>query len=125
MLRFLSPEWIEALDDAARGWSAPPAAEFTLVQVVRGADGDEVRYHLVIGGGRLRVRSGGSTAATVTVTQAYDVAAAIAQGTLNVEQALALGRLRVSGEVAVLPRYRRMLTAAGDLFASVRPRTTY
>ena len=57
MTDFLSAEWIEALDAAARAATLPESASamsITIEQVVRDAPGGESRYHLRIEDGRAR-----------------------------------------------------------------------
>jgi hypothetical protein len=123
--RFLSPEWITALEDAARG--VPAEAGLVFQQVVTGCpDGDgEVRYHLRFGDGRLSVRPGQAPAPDLTVTAAYPVAAALARGELNAQQALAAGQLGLSGKIDLLVSQARPLAQLADVFAAVRGDTTY
>jgi len=127
MPRFLSPEWIEALDAAAREAPVPPGVRLTIQQIVTddGGDGGEVRYHLVIDGGGLRVRPGDAPAADVTLVQSRAVASALSRGELNAQQALAAGRLKLRGDIGRLAREGRALTAVEDVFAAVRADTTY
>ena len=124
MVRFLSPEWIEALDAAARGAVVPAEVRLTIQQVVTGEGGD-VCYHLVLDGGRLRVHTGEAEAADVTLVQTRDVAAALSRGELNAQQALEAGRLKLRGHIGHLARQGTALTAMMDAFASVGADTTY
>ena len=102
MPRFLAPEWIAALDEAARAAAVPPGLRLTIQQIVSadadGAHGGEVRYHLVVDGGRLRVHPGEAAGADVTFVQTRAVAGALSRGELNAQQALAAGRLKLRGE---------------------------
>jgi hypothetical protein len=133
-LRFLTPEWLEALGEAAAGVELPAAVRLTLQQVVTGIDGPGeggvaqkvvVRYHLVAGDGRLSVRPGQAPAADLTLTQPYEVAVALSRGETNAQQALSAGGLKVSGNVELLVRHGRALTALTDVYASLRDRTDY
>lgn len=123
MVRFLSPEWIEALDAAAREAVVPAGVRLTIQQVV--TDGDEVRYHLVLDDGGLRVHPGEAAAADVTLLQTREVAAALSRGELNAQQALEAGRLKLRGDIGHLARQGKALTAMEDAFAAVRADTTY
>jgi putative sterol carrier protein len=123
MVRFLSPEWIEALDAAARKAIVPAEVRLTIQQVVTG-DGGEVSYHLVLEEGHLRVHSGEAERADVTLVQSRDVAAALSRGELNAQQALEAGRLKLRGNIGHLARQGKALTAMEDAFASVRAETT-
>ena len=124
MVRFLSPEWIEALDVAAREAVVPAEVRLTIQQVVTG-DGEEVSYHLVLEEGRLRVHPGDAERADVTLVQSRDVAAALSRGELNAQQALEAGRLKLRGNIGHLARQGKALTAMDDAFAIVRAETTY
>ncbi len=124
MIRFLDPEWVDALDAAAQGVRVDDDERLVVQQVVR-AEAGETRYHLVVEHGRIRVRPGQAPAPDVTFNQAYEVAAALSRGELTAQQALSEGRLRISGDLAGLARRAGALAAIGDLFAAVRSRTTY
>ncbi len=125
MALFLSPEWIAALDDAAREAAVPAGVQLTIQQVVTGDAGGDVRYHLVLDGGRLRVHPGEVEAADVTLVQSREVAAALSRGELNAQQALEAGRLKLRGDIGHLAREGKALTAVQDLFAAVRAATSY
>lgn len=125
MVRFLSAAWLSALDDSARKLDVPDDVDLVVEQVVAGPDGRETAYHLVFGGGSLRVRAGRAEAASVAVQQSYETAVALARGELNAQQAMARGELRVSGDVALLSRHGRSLGRLPDLFAELRNRTEF
>jgi len=127
MVQFLSPEWIAALDTAAREATVPAGVRLTIQQVVTGEsdrDGD-VRYHLVLDEGRLQIRAGETDAADVTLVQTRAVAAALSRGELNAQQALEAGRLKLRGDIGRLAREGRALSAMEDVFAAVRAVTSY
>jgi putative sterol carrier protein len=125
---FLSAEWIEALDAAARAVTLPEtasAASVTIEQVVRDAPDGESRYHLRIEGGRARVQAGPAAAPDLRLFADYDMAARIQRGEVNAQEALAAGRLKVQGRFAHLLRVDDALRALEDVFAPVRAETTY
>ncbi|HEV7685350.1 MAG TPA: SCP2 sterol-binding domain-containing protein [Acidimicrobiia bacterium] len=126
MVRFLSPEWIAALD-AAAGEAAVPAGVRLTIQLIVTDDGggDDVRYHLVVDGGRLRINPGEAERADLTLVQTREVAAALSRGELNAQQALEAGRLKLRGDIGHLAREGKALTALADVFAAVRVATTY
>ena len=124
MVQFLSPEWIAALDEAAREATVPAGVRLTIQQVVTD-DGGEVRYHLVLDDGQLRVHPGEAAAADVTLVQTREVAAALSRGELNAQQALEAGRLKLRGDIGHLAREGRALSAMEDVFAAVRAVTAY
>ena len=127
MVQFLSSEWIAALDEAARGAAVPVGVELTIQQIVTdgGGDGGDVRYHLILGEGRLRVHPGEAADPDVTLLQSRQVAAALSRGELNAQQALEAGRLKLRGDIGHLARQGKALTAMEDAFAAVRADTTY
>ena len=128
MTDFLSAEWIEALDAAARAATLPETASavsITIEQVVRDAPGGESRYHLRIEDGRAHVQSGPAAAPDLRLFADYDVAARIQRGEVNAQEALAAGRLKVQGRFAHLLRVDDALRALEDVFAPVRAETTY
>ena len=128
MTDFLSAEWIEALDAAARAARLPESASavsITIEQVVRDAPGGESRYHLRIEDGHARVQLGPAVAPDLRLFADYDVAARIQRGEVNAQEALAAGRLKVQGRFAHLLRVDDALRALEDVFAPVRAETTY
>jgi putative sterol carrier protein len=126
MVRFLSPEWIAALDVAAGEAAVPAGVRLTIQQVVTDDEGGGgVRYHLVLDGGRIRVHPGEAERADLTLVQTREVAAAFSRGELNAQQALEAGRLKLRGDIGHLAREGKALTAVADVFAAVRVATTY
>jgi len=126
MPRFLTPEWIAALDAAAREAAVPAGIRLTIQQVViDDGGGGDVRYHLVLDRGGLRVHPGEAPAADVTLVQTREVAVALSRGELNAQQALEAGRLKLRGDIGHLAREGRALVAMEDVFAAVRAVTCY
>ena len=128
MVRFLSPEWIAALDEAVRDDAGLRAAtagvRLTVEQHVTDRDG-EVVYHVVVDDGRVAVAAGAVDHADVTFVQDRDTATAIGDGTATAQDAFMSGRLRVSGDVPLLIRCKDALTNLDHALAGVRDHTTY
>ena len=122
---FLTPEWIAALDAAAREAAVPAGVRLTIQQIVTDSGGGEVRYHLVVDDGQVRVRPGDAAVADLTLVQSRAVAAALSRGELNAQQALEAGRLKLRGDIGRLAKEARALTAMEDVFAAVRAATAY
>jgi hypothetical protein len=125
---FLSPEWLRALDDAARSAGIAPAEGEPLVveQRVRDVPGrGRVTYHLVVDATGARVADGPAPDPTVVVETDHATAAALARGTLNAQGALAAGRWRLRGTTGRLAARAALLQAIGDVFAAVRADTTF
>jgi putative sterol carrier protein len=121
MPRYLSPEWIEALDRAAAAaGEVMPGVTLTVQQVV-----GDVSYHVTITDGRVRVHAGVAPDADVTFRQDAAVASAIARGERSAQAAFMAGELRVGGDLGVLMAHQPAFAALDDVFAAVRADTTF
>jgi SCP-2 sterol transfer family len=137
--RFLSPEWIEACNDAFGCVVLPdpgPDAglsidegRFVIVEEVRGSPDGDLRITLAVADGTLHLTRAPfgdghdeGPKPDVTVALDYGDAAAMAKGELAIADALTAGRIRVRGDLSVLAAGQAMLEAAraatGDLHAS-------
>ena len=145
MARFLSREWFDELqvpgDDEGRPGGAGlapagtmpagtmPAGPGDLVVdvVVRGAPGGEVRYQLVVDGGRPMILSHGADfrAAQVKLSGDYATMATIASGKASALEVLSGGDVRLSGDIALLSSGQLALGALDLLPPSVRATTTF
>lgn len=128
MPRYLSADWIDALD-AAFGASAgvTSLAPLVIEQVIEGVPGaGVVRYALIVDEHGGRVRAGPQDApADLRIITDYETAVAIARGEQNAQIALSHGRLRLGGDIDTLARCAAALDALGDVAAQVRATTTY
>ncbi|HUC04061.1 MAG TPA: SCP2 sterol-binding domain-containing protein [Acidimicrobiales bacterium] len=135
MARYLSPEWIEAFDAALSGLDLSDAVaaaaagsivaglgSFSVAQIVTGvpaevASGGNVRTVLRVGDGRASFRADPEehVPADVTIVLSYPDARALAQGRLEPADALARGRVRVRGDLAVLVAGQEVLASAAAL----------
>ena len=109
-----SDEWIEALDDAARG--LPGTGDRFVIQQVVSGDVEAV-WHVVLDDEGVRVRPGRHDAPDVTFTQDRETAEAIAAGELSAGAALTAGRLTVRGATARLTEHRDTLAALDEALA--------
>lgn len=128
MTRFLSPEWLAQVEDAAgrdeRLRQTASTVDVTVRHVVLGGPGGDVAYTVRIADGAVRVTPEG-TDGDVVLTQDYDTAVAISKGTLTPAAAFAAGRLKLGGRVDVLVRQGDALATLADAFARVRESTEY
>jgi hypothetical protein len=139
MPRYLPPEWVQAFNAAlsdldltaaiaAAGAGSLTASDgvFAVAQVVTnapddiGAPGAEVRNVLSVSqdGVSLTLDPTSSLPADVTIVVGYPDALAIARGGLDAADALATGRVRVRGELAVLVAGQSVLNAASALLGT-------
>ena len=128
MTRFLSPEWLGRLEEAAgrdeRLRRAASTVDLTVRQVVRGGPDGDVAYTVRLGEGSVRVEPGG-TGGDLEVIQDYDTAVAISRGALTPAAAFAAGRIKLGGRVGLLARHGDALSGLADAFAGVREATEY
>jgi len=126
-VRFLSDEWLAALDAAAvaAGPGATPLdARLVVEQVVQGGR-DPVRYHLVLDPSGGRVHRGPADRPDLVVTVDRVTAVALARGEENAQHALAAGRCKLRGRLDLLATHVEALQALDDVFAAVRAATDY
>jgi putative sterol carrier protein len=125
MPRYLSDEWLRALDDAAR--ECPVDGHITIEHVVRdgGDDGRERRYHVIVDGTRVRFVAGAAVAPTVTFHEDRVTAVAIATGELSAPAAFLSGRLSVGGDLRALTANSSAVAAVDAAVAAVSAMTTY
>ena len=128
MVRFLSPEWIDAVARAADASDdlrrASGGVRLTVQQRVHDADGDVV-WHVRVDDGDVAILPGEAAQADVTFEQDRATAVAVATGELSAQTAFMDGRLRVSGDVPLLSRHRDALTGLETALAGVREVTSY
>jgi len=141
MTRFLSEEWFALVREALSGPEGPPedvadeiagptdadaAAGGIAVRhrVTDGPDGD-VDYVVRARSGRFSIEPGAVGPVDVEITESYESAAAISQGTLTPAEAFADGRLKLGGDVARLAASQDDFAALAVLLAPVRAVTTH
>ena len=106
MARFLSTDWFEE-----RAGDDPDPVLLTIQQVVTGTPDGDVRYVVRVGRTGSSVRPGDAGAPDVTFTESWETALAIHEGGLAPQRAFADGRLRIDGDVRLLPAVLGQLSA--------------
>ncbi|HVA10250.1 MAG TPA: SCP2 sterol-binding domain-containing protein [Acidimicrobiales bacterium] len=145
MPRYLSPEWVQAFNDALSRLDlteaiAAAAADsvtagsgsFAVAQEVSGVpegvnqSGGVVRTVLTVAADRITLESDpdGTRPTNVTIVLGYADALAMARGDLNPADALAAGRVRIRGELAVLVAGQVVLAAAAAQLGTALPALT-
>ena len=129
MARYLSDEWLAALDDAAQQSSALRTAtagvHLVVQHVVSGAPSGDVSYHVVIDDGVVRFRPGVADDATVTCRQDHATAVAVAKGELSAQAAFLNGTMSVRGDLTTLAAHGDALTGVDGALDSVRAATEF
>lgn len=141
MVRFASPEWIAALDEAVRAvpsagavnaGTSPVRVRYRFTAGADTADGDAseagpgapVGYDLVLAAVVRAEPCDATLDATVTITQPLAVARAIATGRLAAQQALLDGSVHIEGRATELTAWRATLDALDAATAALRADTT-
>ena len=129
MARYLSDEWFDEVNRAAAASDRlkvdTAGIELTIQQVVTGAPDGDVRYAVKVRDGAVAVAQGDDPEADVTITEDWDTAVSVASGELAAATAFMTGRIRVSGNVAVLLDAQGSLQGLDAVFADLRERTTF
>jgi hypothetical protein len=133
--RFLSPEWVEAFNEAVATAEPPPPTEsaplaardgtYRVCQIVRGGPEGEVATTLEVTPDGVRLRRGADETATVTVVVGWEDAVALASGNLSVSEALTAGRIRVRGDLGVLAAGQATLAGLQTRLVALSAATTF
>lgn len=129
-MRFLSRDWLAAVDAAVSGDAGVAAAtagtELRLLQVVTGGPEGDVGYLITIAhGGTSVTPATPADEADVTLAADWGTAVAIATGALAPHDAFTTGRLRVRGDLDVLRAQGPTLAGLNSAFDEVRAQTSY
>lgn len=120
MVRFLSPEWVDAMNTAAATATVDPDVCVSVGQIV-----DGLSYRVDVAGGKVVFVHGTTDGAHLTLVQDRLTAVAIARGELPAQQAVADGRLRLRGDVRALVANAPAFAAIANAFARVRDDTEF
>jgi len=136
--RFLSPAWIAAFNEAVGGVEVPEpgpdagigtrSGSYAWCQVVSGVPDDpaeDVAVTLRVHDGHLTMEPGAATDAAVTIRLGWDDARALSLGELAPTEAIASGRVRVRGDLAVLNAGQALLDVLAPHLAALHAATTY
>ena len=123
-MRYLSPDWVAAANRAV----APIAVdglEAVVQHVVTGGPGGDCRYYIDVRGGRGAVVAGETDAPTLTFTEDYETAAAVARGDTSAQAAFMAGRIRIGGDLSKLGTAAEAMAALDSALGSIRDDTEY
>lgn len=127
-MRFLTAEWVDALDaalDTAHYLAeATSGTELVVQQEVRTPEEDIV-FHMSFQDGRINARYGPHPHPDICFSQDYGTAVGIATGRLSAQAAFLQRRLRIRGDVVRLLEYQDVLATTTDLFGGLRANTEY
>lgn len=122
MVRYLSDDWIERVDQAmssdAELTGLCSGASLSLQQEVHsGPDGDVV-FHVTLGPSGASITSGPAEKPDVRLRQSHTTATAIRRGELNALDAVQSGQIELSGDVAILANHRSAMARLEIAFGS-------
>lgn len=127
MVKFLTSEWVEAVDEAVRARRSAsaslPDVSFAVEQQVTDPGGRDFTYHVIFDRGQMAVREGPAPEATIRFQQDLSTAVGIASGTQSAQAAFMAGRLRVGGDLSLLTANGSAFAELADVFAELRART--
>ncbi len=129
MADFASPEWIQAFDDTVRSSdvlrTSTADVALTVRQTVTDRGGGDAVWHIVVDHGTDRVHPGPGEQADVTFSSDDETARSIGAGTISVQTAFMVGRLRIGGDTALLMEHAAAFDGLADVFEQLRTSTTY
>ena len=112
-VRFLTPEWADALKAELNGSepfrSAAAGQTATIQQVITTAEGD-THYWIRIADGGIDLGVGDAEAPDATITQSYETAVALARSELSAVTAFMTGKIKIAGNMGLLLGLQGALT---------------
>lgn len=114
-VKYLSEEWANAFTDALANHDGFQSAIGTTdlgvqFQVTDAPDGGTVDYYLDIGNGSAKMALGQLEDPEVTIASDYETAAGISKGELNTQAAFMTGKIKVTGNLAVLMMHQPIVS---------------
>jgi putative sterol carrier protein len=112
--RFLSPEWVDALNAAAARVELDPALRIAVHHRIGGRG-----YTMRVAGGRAVAALDAGHDADITFTEDEPTALALARGETTAQQAISDGRLKVGGDIGLLVAAADGLAALSDVLSGL------
>jgi putative sterol carrier protein len=113
-VRFLTPEWAEALKAELNGSetfrSAAAGQAATIQQVITTSEGGDTHYWIRIADGGIDLGVGDAEAPDATITQSYDTAVSLARSELSAVTAFMTGKIKIAGNMGLLLGLQGALT---------------
>jgi putative sterol carrier protein len=119
-LRFLSPEWADALTaevNADPDFATAAGGQRARIQQVIASDAGEQRYWTTIEGGKIAMGMGDLDGPDATIRQSYDTAVALAKRELSPVTGFMMGRIKVEGNMGMLMGLAGALGKLADAMA--------
>ncbi len=117
-VQFLSEEWATAYSEALASHDgfqgAIASANLGLQFNVSDAPSGPVGYYISISNGSANVALGELADADATISSDYDTAAGISKGDMNTQTAFMTGKIKVTGNLAVLMMNQNIISQWGS-----------
>jgi hypothetical protein len=128
-MRYLSLEWIEAMQAAVSASESMAALADTsrigITQVVTDGPEGNVLYHLQVGNGEAAFGPGPAPDEDVRMEQSWDTAVGVATETIPAQEVFIKGLVKLSGDPQVITENLEVFAALDSAFAAVRSLTVY
>ena len=128
-MRYLSLEWIDAVNDAVSGDDTlveiSRSTDFGITQVVTGGPEGDVVYHFTVGDGEVSFGPGPAPREDVRLEQSWETSVAVATGTMSAQELFVKGLVVVSGDVQKLIASQHVFAPLDAAFTAVRASTVH
>jgi putative sterol carrier protein len=125
VVKFLTDEWVSALDHEASGHVASIAEMFVVEYRVQLEADQWFVYQVSFDADRVTVSKGAPSTATVVLSTDRVTAQGVATNTMSAQAAFMAGQLRLGGDTMAMVRNRDALASLDDIFEAVRTITEY
>lgn len=126
MIRFLSAEWLSEAGHALEASDPLPRdVEMVIQQRVHNTPDGNTDYAMILSGRSITLEVGLVDDPTVTFSQDWATAVAIARGEISAQAAFMTGKVSLGGNTSILVAEHDLLVDVDDLLADLRTRTTF
>lgn len=125
MVKFLTGEWVSALDHEASTFVSPIAETFVVEYRVLLETHDSFVYQIRFDSDGVTVKMGAPSTATLVLSTDRVTAHGVATNTMSAQAAFMAGQLSLDGDAMAMVRNHDALASLDDIFAAVRTITEY
>ena len=125
MVKFLTDEWVSALDREASAQVSPITDTFVVEYRVQLDSNESFVYQIRFDTDAVTVRTGAPSPPTVVLSTDRRTAHGVATNTLSAQAAFMAGQLRLDGDTMAMVRNHDAFATLDGIFAAVRARTEY